>query len=361
MEHHRLRLWLIAGLACVLPLPAAAQISTTASASILFFPKVFADGDSDTTIQITNRSRNTRHAHCFYIDGTLTHPDAPTGPENPPVWSSIDFGIFLTPLQPTHWVASRGRLADPGDARCTIDQRDCDGAGLDPGNVPQLPGSFHGELLCIEEDASGFPVPGNALSGKATLTNLGTNDVATYNAIGLRGFDNNNLDGTLCLGGDPGSNCPVGAEYEGCPQSWILDHPTEGSSDPIAGEESSVTTNITLVPCRLNLVTQVPEPVTVQFLIVNAFEERFSASTSVTCWADLALSDIDLVFESGNVGTDYAQTRITTVPASGPTASGIVVVAQTFREVGGSVTSSAANLHFEGIRSDTDRIVIPVQ
>ena len=39
----------------------------------------------------------------------------------------------------------------------------------DPGRVPPVVPDFTGELKCIEVDASGFPVPGNALKGEATL------------------------------------------------------------------------------------------------------------------------------------------------------------------------------------------------
>jgi hypothetical protein len=351
--------WLIAvALACLLPRGVAAQVTTEQSASILFFPKVIADGTWDTTIQIANVSSNQRSAHCFYVDAALANPDAPPGPDNLPVWSTIDFDIWLTPMQPTHWGVSHGRSDNPTDTTCDPTNFDCDGAGYDPGNILPVPPGFRGEAVCVEVDASGFPVPGNALIGKATLTNLDTGDIATYSAIGLHGEDSNNMDGVLCLGGGMSAQCPSGAEYAGCPDTWILDHPTDGSTDPVAGGTSTVSTIITVVPCRQDFHAKLGAAVTVQFLIMNAFEERFSASTTVTGWADVALSTI---FQTSVVGSDYAQTDITTVDSSDTPASGIAVVAQTFRTAAGSTTSTATSLHSQGTRSDADLIVIPAQ
>jgi len=232
--------------------PALARVTTEQSASILVFPKVIADGTRDTIIQITNTSNNMRHAHCFYVNGAPTVPGVPVcdpstpGCLNPPLWTEIDFDIWLTRQQPTHWVVSRGRLFEPRDATCRTDScdpattggptvsspqafADCCDAGIDPGRVPPVPPDFTGELKCIEVDASGFPVPGNALKGEATLEDPRTGDVSKYNAIGIKGFDTNNMDGTLCLGGGVTNECPTGAEYEACPSLWILDHPAVGA------------------------------------------------------------------------------------------------------------------------------------
>ena len=84
--------------------PATAKVTTEQSASILIFPKVIADGNRDTIIQITNTSNDMRHAHCFYVNGALTIPSLPPGPNNKPLWTETDFDIWLTKQQPTHWV-----------------------------------------------------------------------------------------------------------------------------------------------------------------------------------------------------------------------------------------------------------------
>jgi len=341
--------------------PAVAQVTTERSASILIFPHVIADGTSDTIIQIINQTRNTRHARCFY-------EEASPAPDDAPRWVVVDFEIFLTPLQPTHWVVSRGRVVDASDVRCGPEIRSCDGAGFDPGEVPAPAAGFRGELVCVEVDASGFPVPGNALIGKATLQQLESGDLVTYSAIGLLGFDSNNMDNLLCLGEGPSDTCPNGAEYAACPETWILNHPADTTGDPVADGGSAVTTHITVVPCTQDFQAQTAQPLTLQFLISNELEERFSASTTIACWADLPLTAIDApnrpersVFHRNTLGTDYVQTRITTID---PT-RGMAIVAHTFYGSGAGespVTSAATNVHSEGTSTEGDLItVVPAQ
>ena len=334
------------------PIGAAAQVTTEQGASIIVFPKVIADGTWDTVIQLANQTPNERRAHCFYVNGV-------PGPNATPLWAQIDFDVWLTHRQPTHWVVSQGRLDDPTNARCSADNRTCDGAGLDTGRVPPPPTGFRGELLCVEEDHGGYPVPGNAFVGKATLHHLVSGGVTTYNAIALHGFDTNNLDNTLCLGGGRSDACPSGAEYASCPDTWILNHPAEGAEDSVAGSGASATTTLTVVPCTQNLQAQVPQSVTLQFLIYNELEQRFSGSTTVTCWADVPLAAVGPgAFDRLYVGTDYLQTRIRVVSPS----HGVMVVAQTFRASGNGeplVTSTVVNVHSEGNSEEPDLITLP--
>ncbi len=363
--------------------PAAAAVTTEESASILVFPKVISDGTRDTIIQITNTSNNMRHAHCFYVNGALTFPELPVGPLNPPLWTEIDFDIWLTKQQPTHWVVSTGRLDNPLDDDCrqnTMCEQDktkpdsnsggadadcCDG-GLDPGRVPPVVPGFTGELKCIEVDQGGFPVPGNALKGEATLVEIATGDVSKYNAIGLKGFDTNNMDGVLCLGGDVTEACPTGAEYEGCPAGWILDHPATGAPDPVVEQQphctthpcSSVATNITVVPCTENFETQSPPPITLQFKVYNEFEQFFSASTTFTCWGsfDLGSDDplangINPVFKASNVGGEILQSFVRS--ASG-TPRGVMIIVEERHEDTSSGSKVARNAQ-NGVTSFQDQ------
>ncbi len=58
----------LCGVAVALGMMAAtaqADVTTERGASILAFPKVLADGDADTVIQITNISNNMVHAQCY--------------------------------------------------------------------------------------------------------------------------------------------------------------------------------------------------------------------------------------------------------------------------------------------------------
>jgi hypothetical protein len=318
--------------------PAVATTTTEQSASILVFPKVIADGTRDTIIQITNTSNSMRHAHCFYVNGALANPALPPGPNNQPLWTEIDFDIWLTKQQPTHWVVSTGRQFYPLDLTCRQTScnpetsggptppanipADCCDAGFDPGRVPPVVPDFTGELKCIEVDATGAPMGGNSFKGEATLEDVVTGDVSKYNAIGLKGFDTNNMDGVLCLGGTVNAEigCPTGAEYEACPLTWILDHPAVGAPDRVVEQQedcidaetctSSVSTNVTFVPCTQNFETQAPPPVTLQFLVTNEFEQTFSTSTTFQCWASYNLEDIDSIFETQNLGGAVATTRV---------------------------------------------------
>jgi len=144
MRRQRGRVGLMAAaLVGVMASGAVADVTTERSASILVFPKVIADGTRDTIIQITNTSNSMVHAHCFYVNGALTFPDQPAGPNNPPLWTEIDFDIWLTKQQPTHWVVSEGRLVDPEDYPCSnaMNIFDCNNAGIDPGRVPPVSGA----------------------------------------------------------------------------------------------------------------------------------------------------------------------------------------------------------------------------
>lgn len=337
-----------------LPMGAAAQVTTEQSASIIVFPKVIADGTWDTVIQVVNQSNNRRNARCFYVNG------APTGSSDSPAWTLIDFDISLIPVQPTHWVASRGRPNGQTDGTCTVDTPpSCDGAGRDPGPVPALPPGFRGELLCVEVDPGGFPVPGNALIGQATLQDLATGDVAKYNAIGLHGEDTNNQDAVLCLGDSGAPSCPSGAEYTPCPDTWILNHLADGTPDPLGGTSSTTATAITVVPCTLDLANQQPGSAALQFMLINEFEQTFSAATTVTCWANIPLATISRVFTRDSLGGTFAQTQIRAV-AGHP--GGFMVVAETVRSASGAgspTSSSMVNLQVEAAQTGSDVINFP--
>ena len=352
--------------------PVAAAVTTEQSASILVFPKVISDGTRDTVIQITNTSNNMRHAHCFYVNGALTNPSLPVGPLNPPLWTEIDFDIWLTKQQPTHWVVSTGRLDNPGDATCLHqtpcvtdpskpsqnsggDQADCCDAGLDPGHIPPVVPGFTGELKCIEVDQGGFPIPGNALKGEATLEEIATSDVSKYNAIGLQGFDTNNMDNVLCIGGGVTEQCPTGAEYQGCPATWIIDHPATGAPDRVVDQQSfcksppcsNVTTNITVVPCTENFETQKPPPVTLQFKAYNEYEQFFSASTTFSCWGtfDLGSSNplsngINPIFNAANAGGELLQTFVRA--AQGTPIGVMMVIEETHNDTVNTLTARNA-------------------
>ena len=375
------------------------DISTERSSSILVFPKVIADGTRDTVIQITNTSNSVVYAHCFYVNG------APTDPESgdfTPLWTEIDFDITLTKQQPTYWDVARGRLQNDitgvSEPPCTRTNNECWNTGIDPGRVPPTLQDFTGELKCIEVDGSGAPLPGNHLKGEATLyaaepcdIPVGdtegtcrshptttctenrecpgtTGDVAKYNAIGFWGFNENDRDTVLCLGGDVSDACPMGREYNACPQTWILNHLAENEEDPLMGEDSEVHTSITVVPCTENFETQDATSVTIQFDVFNEFEFRLSASTTITCWAEVRLIDIssNVFSAASSTSTPYMQTFMR--PSNG-TASRFLVVSDEVHvldknDPDSPFASAAANLHVLPVADDDphqDLITFPAE
>jgi len=124
-----------------------------------------------------------------------------------------------------------------------------------------------------------------------------------------------------------------------------------------------VTTDLTLIPCTTDYLTQAPVTTPVQFLVFNEFEQRFSTSRSVTCFSELKISNIDTrtsdrsLFNAAVAGTLTGQTRIRGVadghPDHGHTLLGL---AEEFRRDGGS---AAFNLHFHGSRPQSDFIYLP--
>jgi hypothetical protein len=370
----------LCGLAVVLggvAVSARADVTTEKGASILIFPKVRADGTFDTIIQITNISNNMVHAQCFYVNAflldTLTHlPCTVPSATCVPQCQETDFTIWLTKQQPTHWSVSEGRTFDPYPDFCSSSSsfKKCSDAGFAPGHIPPVI-DFVGELKCIEVTDSGEPITRNDLKGEATLVSLVTvedgtlssnltakGDIAKYNAIGLRGNPDVAPGNPLSLDG--------GETYDACPAKLILNHFASGAPDPVVHElvddssSSAEFTDLTLVPCSEDFENQIPKSVTVQFLIYNEFEERFSTSTTVSCFMESELTRIgpqpssvsNSVFGYPVLGSDVGQAIITPVVQSDGSSGGLVGIAEkvtTVEEASPAASARAAyNLHTEG-------------
>ena len=309
---------------------ARADVTTENGASILVFPKVRADGTFDTIVQIANTGNSMVHARCYYVNATLfsTLTNTPCRVESStcvPSWTETDFNIWLTKQQPTHWLVSEGRTFNPFDGFGN------DGSGFDPGAIPPMI-DFQGELKCIEVDETDAPITGNHLKGEATLKgvrnlfdpgigeeNTVFGDVSKYNAIGIVGNPDATPSNPLVLDGNV---------YSACPGKLILNHSATLDSDPVVSESTRVPsetfTQLTLVPCSEDFENQKATTVTVQFLVFNEFEERFSASTTLTCYLNSELTYFDSpttydrsVFSEPVLGTDVAQTEIIPVPVVG--------------------------------------------
>jgi hypothetical protein len=343
---------------------AAAGTTTERSGSILIFPKVLFDGGHDTLVQITNTKNSVVHAHCFYVNAApicssgvgdcLAHTC--TGSCDPQ-WQEVDFNIWLTGQQPTHWAVGSGRFTNPLDVPCDplTPNYDCDGAGLDPGRIPPVTDPFRGELRCIEIDPSGAPINGNSLKGEATLL-TDDGDASKYNAVALIGEPNQDTNFTLCLGGGVTDDCPSGAEYEGCGQLIKMTHFAEGADSPLFGPTSTVSTELTLVPCAADFEFQKPTSIVVHFDVTNEFEQPLSALTTIDCWGDFFFDDVSNIFKVRTVGTRLLQTELRAADGS---QSGFVGVVEEFHSADGGQGRTAFNLHEEGTRAETDLIRLP--
>jgi hypothetical protein len=247
--------------------------------------------------------------------------------------------------------------------------------------VPEDP--FFGELKCVEVDPNSFlPTKGfdpangfiGDLKGEATIVAAETDgdiDARKYNAIGLQATGTQDTSLTLTIGGPT-------PEYNGCPKTLILNHMFDDATvDTHAGlldvAAATVTTDITFVPCSEDFNLQQPGGATLQFLVYNEFEQRFSTSTRFSCFKEVQLSDIDTrpgpdgngqsIFNIGVQGTLAGQTRIRPVE-SATRGNGVLAVAESFWTCDSGpdgVCSAAANVHFTGTTTKPDQLILPEQ
>lgn len=306
--------------------------------SILIFPRVVADAEHDTFFQIVNRSNLKTHATCFYVRVAGA------------ALQDVDWTIALEPKQSTHWSATRGRALDPNDPACFGNnaQADCYGAGFDPGAVPPAVADFAGEMVCVQTDASGAPASGNALAGVADVIGVGDGSTARYSAFAIRGFDDNNNDGELCIGQAAAGSCAVGAEYEPCPARWMLVHPSDGQED----DASETATLLTIVGCDQDLLSQTPRVIDLDVFVTNEFEQRFRLATRITGGQTIALSDFSPVFHRDVTG------ELLFTDLVSPDQRGFVVVAEIERSDANGSASLATNLYGDPtlVGADTLRV-----
>jgi hypothetical protein len=223
---------------------------------------------------------------------------------------------------------------------------------VDPGRIPV---SFPFQGSCARGGPVGSTISGNHLKGEATIVTR-DGDSSKYNAVGVIGLDENNGDNTLCLGGEVSTSCPSGAEYNACPEALLVNHFADRADNPMFGPTSSVRTELTLVPCTENFETQEPSRLVVQFAMTNEFELGFSASTTVDCWGNFFLDEINPVFGVVAVGSRLVQTRVR--PATSAQ-SAVVGVIEEYHTVNDNTARAALNVHQEGQRITADIVVLP--
>lgn len=365
----------------------------------------------DTVLQLTNTATaGCRTVQCVYVNATKHCSNAPalacrTNSDCEPGascgisdCSETNFTIALSAGQAIGWSASLGGTVPRDD----VTTPPCDGGVEQP--ILGVPGDvFQGELKCVElSGPDGTPINANDLKGEATIYQVSTSgagvDVRSYNAVGFRAIATDGLaQSRLCVGGSAQGNpctapgdCAGGscdtvmclgqtndasgspaagavcrsATHASCPATLLFNHWFDGVPNPITNEPFR--TDLTLVPCSEDLTATGPSatPATaVQFLVFNEFEQRFSASMSLTCYSKTRLSQIDVrpgnesysIWNVAVQGTWSGQTRIRPVPGNeldkGHGLVGIFDEASGFTigTAGGPfVGSSAANLDFVG-------------
>jgi hypothetical protein len=333
---------ILAGVALAAGFAQAQNFSTERPGAILIFPKVVND-DVDTVIQITNTANTMTYAHCFYVNGASVNGQ--------PLWQVTDFELVLTRQQPTHWGAGSGRAVNPTDST----------GGLDPGLVPPVPPGFTGYLVCVETLVDGTPTSTSSLIGVATVGAIngmagGVNVVSKYNAVAIPGCVSPQGPCGATGSANDGDNILSldNVEYAACPGGVYLNFESEGGPDPAlvgAGNTAStVSTNLSLVPCGIDFENLVPESTTLAAQIRDEFETPSSLfPIDVDCYFEAPLSSpiFSGVFtlSAGTFGNAILRPPLGTggVPVGVP----VVGVANVLRTADdGSQDTAATNLHF---------------
>ena len=436
-------------------------VTTNESAAIVLYPKLKVDLDTcvagtcsltglacvtdaecqatqdagvDTLVQLTNTSEFLTKVHCFYTN-TNSHcsnspeticTDAnfrqvcPLGGLCVPGWVETDFRLTLTKRQPISWSVNEGLSSLP--------LASTPGQGTPPqfndGSIPpvaEVP--FTGELLCIQVDVTTeLPADRNDLKGEASIvkTIVDDVDVAKYNAIGIKAIEGRQdaNPNVLNVGGPEAeygvfSEAVDPARFVGCPNVLTVNHFFDGANVVTHNGTvaSPVESDLTIVPCERDYLTQTGNSpgATIQFLVYNEFEQRFSTSTKVDCYKETPLSDIDTrpgpegddfsIFSVGVQGTLTGMSRLRSV--AGPDVDGydartiLALVGENWGAglcLGGGATGSdgpgpeaaqlcatdadcpaeaptctnpfvkttLANTQFQGSRAQGDRILIPL-
>jgi hypothetical protein len=226
--------------------------------AVLVYPLIQVDGGGstvDTRVEVVNLTSRPTQLHCFYVHG--------------PSCFGTDFQVLLTPNQPLSWLASQGVFN--GQTA-----------------VPPISGSA--ELKCIV-----FPPDGeesidvqNTIQGRSIVFGADGQTIG-YGAIGFRRLTDGPFENIIELDG---------ATYTKCPDEQHFVILASVAGDPLQESELVLTT------CSEDLENLESTTTTVQFVVVNEFEQQLSASTSVTCTLRRTLRQISQVFTRATLGTD---------------------------------------------------------
>jgi len=246
-------LWLCAAVSVVRADAPAQRLPS----ALLIYPYIVADGVNDTRIELLNLSRLPRTLHCFFVDGDTC--------------SGTNFYMSLTPNQPISWLASQG----------TVNNKTFSAA-------PPFFGT--GELKCLVEPPLPDVEQHNTVQGRAIVFGSDGQTVG-YSAVGFQRLSPGEVTDDVTLSLD-------GSEYAQCPDELRFAFLASN-----AGSQSE----IILVPCSQDLLNVIPTRTTVQFKLINEFEQVLSASLIIECFEQRRLEEISNVFREENLGTVTGQ------------------------------------------------------
>jgi hypothetical protein len=229
--------------------------------AFLALPHIQSDGYVDTRIELVNLTNDTQQLNCFFVtEGVGTY------------CREIGFLVYMTPYQPLSWLASWG-LNDTTSGTA----------------APPFFGT--GDLLCAVVPPIADVEAYNTVQGRATVF-AQNGETASFGAVGFQRLQGGDYDGVIRLDGFTYAQCPAELHFQ-----VLTDRP-------------GLTSDLVLVPCSQNLVSQSVTSTVVQFLITNEFEQSFSTSTSVDCYGQWALSDFSDFFTQAKLATDTAQLSV---------------------------------------------------
>ncbi|HXQ23648.1 MAG TPA: hypothetical protein VN812_18355 [Candidatus Acidoferrales bacterium] len=260
---------LVAAISCLAPALCWADApAQKLPSAMLVYPLIQVDGGGgDTRIEMVNLSGDPQVVECFYIDGSSCN--------------EIGFVVSLTAYQPVAWFAGGG-FSNSGSA------------------IPPFSGTT-GALDCVVVP----PQPGvefhNTIQGRATVFDT-TGRTISYGAVGFQRLTDGDFTGTVSLDGNTYAQCPAILHFD------VLADPT--SSSGTLCDASDPRSCMILLTCSQNLLLQVSSRTNVQFLVTNEFEQSFSSSTTVTCFAEGALSDFTDSLSQARLGSATAHLSV---------------------------------------------------
>jgi hypothetical protein len=279
---------------CVLqPADSHAQPPQKLPSALLVFPLLQVDGNYDTRIDILNLSGLNVEVQCFYIRSDACF--------------EVGFFFELTPHQPVSWLASQGAFVPFSSA------------------IPPFFGE--GELKCGIVASRPEVEFHNAIQGRATVFNQNGQTIS-YGATAFQRLIEGEPTGTFNLNGSTYTACPNRLHFQ------VL-------------TDETLPNDLVLVTCDEDLITQTPKNVTVQFQVINEFEQAFSASIGFQCFDRRALSEVSSFFTRPILGTDTAHVLLRGV-GGGVLGLGIDAV-----EYDGTVRTAGNEGLMEGNRSAT--------